>query len=96
MNANSRSSVFLRDRVSGALTTVSSDADFGTISYSPILTPDGNKMAFLSTGTFGTSAAANPFGEVFIRQNFIGPIYWAGRGLATNVPSPYRLPLPAN
>lgn len=93
-DVNNLQDIFLRDLDTGLTTLVSVGAYLGESptpppaerSHSPSMTPDANRIAFVSTALnlfTATPAITNRMGEVYVRDVAAGTTFWASR-FATN------------
>ena len=86
-DTNNVSDVFVRDRVTGTTTLVSVRADGSAsgngASDSPVMTPDGRWVAFISKATNLVAGVANNQGEVYARDLVTGTTLWVGVNVAS-------------
>ena len=82
---NGLADVFVRDLVAGTTTLASVGAKgSGTTMAAPLITPDGQYVAFFSTATgMVASAAAATNGAIYVRDRTGGTTTWASRDAAT-------------
>lgn len=82
-DTNSCSDVFVRDLVTGAtaLASVASDGGFGNgPSTTPVMTPDGRYVSFVSRASNLVSGDSNGIGDIFVRDLQLGVTTLASPG----------------
>jgi Tol biopolymer transport system component len=91
---NGTNDVFVRDLVLGTTSLVSLDLvgahSANGASHSPVMTPDGRYLAFVSHATNIVDGVTNTAGEVYVQDRLTGSNVWA---VASHLPA-FRLPLP--
>lgn len=85
-DTNGTSDVFLHDGLTSVTTLISSrpggEAGGNGSSTDPVITPDGRRVAYVSTASDLSPGATNTFGDIFVRDVANGTTDWASKGVS--------------